>query len=137
MFDIAWSELLIVVALAIIVVGPKDLPRMMRSVGGIMRKVRAMAREFQSGMIELARDTEFDEVQKSINEIRGFTPKSAAKKLVDPEGALDEPLLGGGFMAEEMGKDIKASEAKEEEETTTEEAEAKPEPEVKKDGSDE
>ena len=123
MFDIAWSELLIIAALAIVVVGPKDLPRMMRGFGRMMRKVRTMAREFQSGMNELAREADLEDVQKSVNEIKGFTPTSAAKKaarkMIDPTGALDEPIMGEGFMGQEIEKQEKTKKAKAEAEAET------------------
>ena len=58
MFDIGWSELLALVVIAIVFVGPKDLPRMMRTAGQYVAKVRAMAREFQTSFEDLARETQ-------------------------------------------------------------------------------
>ncbi|MEQ8612122.1 MAG: Sec-independent protein translocase protein TatB, partial [Parvibaculum sp.] len=67
MFDIGWSELLILAAIAIIFVGPKDLPRMMRTIGQYVGKVRAMARDFQSSFEDLARETELEELRKEVS----------------------------------------------------------------------
>jgi len=68
MFDIGAPELFIVLVLAIIVVGPKDLPKMMRSIMEIVRKVRAMGREFQDGLKQMADEVELDEVTRKLNE---------------------------------------------------------------------
>jgi len=70
MFDLGWSELLLVAVLAIIFVGPKDLPKMMRTVGQYVAKVRAMAREFQSSFDELARETELDELRREVSALK-------------------------------------------------------------------
>ncbi|MTI45673.1 sec-independent protein translocase protein TatB [Roseibium hamelinense] len=58
MFDIGWPELLVIACIAIIVVGPKDLPRMLRSLGQTLGKVRRMSREFQSTFNEALREAE-------------------------------------------------------------------------------
>jgi sec-independent protein translocase protein TatB len=70
MFDLGWSELLVVAVLAIIFVGPKDLPKMMRTVGQYVAKARAMAREFQSSFDELARETELDELRREVSALK-------------------------------------------------------------------
>ena len=55
MFDIGWQELFILAVLAIIVIGPKDLPRTIKTVTGWLRKARSMARELQSGIDDVVR----------------------------------------------------------------------------------
>lgn len=64
MFDIGGIELLVIGVVALIVVGPKDLPRLVRSVGQWVGRARGLAREFQSGMEEAARQADLDEVRK-------------------------------------------------------------------------
>lgn len=64
MFDIGGWELLVIAALALIVVGPKDLPKLVRSVGRWVAKARSLAREFQSGMEEAAREADFEEIRR-------------------------------------------------------------------------
>lgn len=63
MFDIGGIELLVIGVVALIIVGPKDLPRLVRSVGQWVGKARGLAREFQSGMEEAARQADLDEIR--------------------------------------------------------------------------
>ena len=79
MFDMGWSELLLVAVLAIVFVGPKDLPRVMRTVGQYAAKMRAMVREFQNSFEDLARESELEELRKQVAEMR----ETAMKPLAD------------------------------------------------------
>lgn len=71
MLDIGWSELLLVAVVAIIVVGPKDLPKLMRSFGFYAGKVKRAAADFQRQFNEAMVESEADEVRKNIEAIRG------------------------------------------------------------------
>lgn len=64
MFDVAPTELLLVALVALLVIGPKDLPRAMRYVGNWVAKARGMARHFRSGLDEMVRQSELDEMEK-------------------------------------------------------------------------
>lgn len=66
MLDIGMLELFVIGALALIVVGPKELPGLLRTVGQFVAKARGMAREFQSSMEEAAREADLDGVVKSV-----------------------------------------------------------------------
>lgn len=66
MFDIGGWEFLFILVLALIVVGPKDLPGAIRAVTSWIRKIRALARDFQSGLDEIAREVELEKVEKEI-----------------------------------------------------------------------
>lgn len=68
MFDVGFPELFIVAVLAIVVVGPKDLPKVIRSVMGMIRKVREMGSEFQAGVKKMADEVELDAVTRKLNE---------------------------------------------------------------------
>ena len=93
MFDLGWSELLLLMVLAIIFVGPKDLPMMMRTVGQAVAKVRAMAREFQSSFDELARETELEELRKEVASLKNH----ATKPLRSLQDEISKPVnIGGG-----------------------------------------
>lgn len=64
MFDIASTELLLVAVVALLVIGPKDLPRAMRFVGNWIAKARGVARHFRSGLDEMIRQSELEEMEK-------------------------------------------------------------------------
>ena len=70
MLDIGWSELLVVVIVAIVVVGPKDLPKLMRTLGIYAGKLRRAAGDFQRQFDEAMAESEADEVAKNIEAIR-------------------------------------------------------------------
>jgi sec-independent protein translocase protein TatB len=95
MLDIGWSEMALIVLLALIVIGPKDLPRVMRTVGQWMRKARGMARDFQSSLDEMIEDDELREAKRSIEQqTRNMRKRDAfgigdsLEKHVDPSGSL-------------------------------------------------
>lgn len=69
MLDVGWSELLLIGIVALIVVGPKDLPRMFHTLGRFTGKLRSMAREFQSAMDDAARSSGFDEMRRDMGDI--------------------------------------------------------------------
>ena len=66
MFDLGWSELLIVAAIAVIIVGPKEMPRVVRSVTAGVRKVREMAFDFQSSMEGIANDADIEKIKDEM-----------------------------------------------------------------------
>ncbi len=92
MFDIGWSEMAIIVAVALFVIGPRDLPKALRTIGRYVGKVRAMAREFQSSIDEAVRDTELEEVKKQIESVGKLNVKSQIAKAIDPDGELSKSL---------------------------------------------
>jgi len=77
MFDIGWSELLLIGVVALIVVGPEDLPRMFHTLGRMTAKAKAMAREFSSAMEDAARESGIKDAANSLNDVRGLTSKKA------------------------------------------------------------
>src|SRR4051812_21041088 len=74
MFDISWSELLVIAVVAIVVVGPKDLPRALRAIGQWSGRIKRMAREFQNQFNEAIREAELDSVQRDIEAIGNIDP---------------------------------------------------------------
>lgn len=80
MFDIGWTELLTVAVVAIVVIGPKDLPRAMRTVGQWTGKMKRMAREFQGQFNEALREAELDSVRKDVEAIAKIDPLADMKK---------------------------------------------------------
>lgn len=90
MFDIAWSELGVIAVVALIVIGPKDLPKVLRTVGQWTSKARAMAREFQSGIDDMVRETELEELRKAAKQVSDFSIENEVKKTFDPDGSLEK-----------------------------------------------
>ena len=68
MFDIGWSEMAVILAVALIVIGPKDLPKVMRTVGQWVGRARGMARHFRSGIDTMMREAELEEMEKKWRE---------------------------------------------------------------------
>ena len=90
MFDIGWQELFIVVVLTVVVVGPKDLPRVIRTVSSLVRKARSLAGEFQRGLDDVVREAELDDLKKDIE---NNSPMDIAKEFedtIDPGGDMRE-----------------------------------------------
>jgi sec-independent protein translocase protein TatB len=95
MFDIGYSELLLIAVVALIVIGPKDLPRVMRTVGHWVGRARGMARHFRSGIDTMMREAELEEMEKKWREEneRILREHPFADPLADPLalGAPAEP----------------------------------------------
>lgn len=83
MFDIGWPELLLVMVVALVVIGPKDLPAAIRTVTSILRKMRGMAAEFQSGLDDIAREAGVDDVKRSLDDVVSYDPKAALDNIAD------------------------------------------------------
>ena len=73
MLDIGWSEILIIAVVAILVVGPKDLPRLLRQVGNFVGKIKRTANEFKSQFDEAIRDSELDELKSEVSDMNPLT----------------------------------------------------------------
>jgi sec-independent protein translocase protein TatB len=89
MFDIGWIELMVIAIVAIVVVGPKDLPRAMRFVGQWTGKMKKMAREFQGQFNEALREAELDTVKKDVEAIGKIDPMAGVRKeMAKVDGAV-------------------------------------------------
>jgi len=87
MMDLSWSHILIVLIVALVVVGPKDLPRLMRMTGRWVAKARAMADQFRKSFDDMARQSELDELRAELEALRHERP------LADVDRALHAPVL--------------------------------------------
>lgn len=89
MFDIGWTEIMVIACVAIIVVGPKDLPRMLRTLGQTMGKMRKMSREFQStfndALKEVEQQADIADMKKTVDEAANFNPLGDLKKSIEEE----------------------------------------------------
>jgi sec-independent protein translocase protein TatB len=97
MFDIGWTELLVVGIVALIVIGPRELPKTLRTVGQMMTKVRRMASEFQGQFNEAIREAELDELRKEAEKLSSvatsagsFDALATAKSEI--ESAFEAPV---------------------------------------------
>jgi sec-independent protein translocase protein TatB len=88
MFDIGWSEMAVIMLVALVVIGPKDLPRLARTIGQWVAKGRSMAREFQRSLEDMAREAELDEVKREIEKVGRADIKRSLEKAIDPTGDL-------------------------------------------------
>ena len=92
MFDFSWSELALIGVVALVVIGPKDLPRVMRTVGLWVGKARTIAREFQSSLDQMIRESELEEMRKSVERASNVNLAREIERAVDPAGELQKSL---------------------------------------------
>ena len=97
MFDFAWTEIALIGVVALVLIGPKDMPVAIKAVANVVKKARRMAAEFQGHVDEMVRDTELADVRKQINEIRNFDIRGEIERAVDDDGSLrksfDDPFV--------------------------------------------
>jgi sec-independent protein translocase protein TatB len=126
MFDIGWSELFLIVLVAVVVVGPKDLPKMMRTIGRWTGRARAMADQFRRSFDDMARQSELEEMraemmklhnEKSLSDIKretdrmlGHLPSSPTASLVDAPRAT-APATPPGTIMKPPAAEVSAPEA--------------------------
>ncbi|CDZ28047.1 Sec-independent protein translocase protein TatB [Neorhizobium galegae] len=84
MFDIGWTELLVIAIVLIVVVGPKDLPPMLRAFGKMTTNLRKMAGEFRSQFDEALKESELDDVRKTISDAQRLNPTNALRDAINP-----------------------------------------------------
>lgn len=101
MFDIGWSELLIIAVVALVVIGPKDLPQAIYGIGKWVRKARLVAREFQGHMDDMMREAELDDLRKQALKARDLNIKQMMENQIDPKGDLTKAF--------DVSSDIKAA----------------------------
>lgn len=94
MLDVGWTEILVIAIVLIIVVGPKDLPQMLRTFGRMMSKMRGMASDFRQQFDEALREADLEDVKKTIGEAQKLNPLNTIREAVNP--------------LRQMGNDIKA-----------------------------
>lgn len=98
MFDIGWTELAIVALIALLVIGPKELPATMRMIAGWIGKIRNLAREFQSGLDDMMRETELDKLKEQAQGVMHGDLDGMVENTIDPDGTVrDELDYGAGY----------------------------------------
>jgi sec-independent protein translocase protein TatB len=94
MFDLGWGELLVVGVVALVVLGPKELPNALRTVSNLTRTARKLAGEFQSGINEIVREAELEDARKAAQSISKGSISKAIEKVVDPTGEMKSTVTG-------------------------------------------
>ena len=92
LFDLGWSEILLIGTVALVFIGPKDLPKAMRVAGYWVRKARTLSREFQSGIDQMIREAELDEMRQELKKAAEFDLNKEFQHSIDPTGSLREGL---------------------------------------------
>jgi sec-independent protein translocase protein TatB len=92
LLDFGWSELMLIGFVALIVIGPKDLPKALRVAGFWVRKARTLSREFQSSIEQMVREAELDEVRQELKKATEIDLDKEFRQTIDPSGSLAEGL---------------------------------------------
>jgi sec-independent protein translocase protein TatB len=88
MLGLDWTELALIVVVAVVVIGPKDLPEAVRGIAKGIQKLRRMAGEFQGQLDEVVREAKLEDVRNQINEIRNFDFRGAVEREIDKDGSI-------------------------------------------------
>jgi sec-independent protein translocase protein TatB len=88
MFDFAWSEIGLIAAVALVLIGPKDLPVAIRAITDMIKKARRMAGEFQTHVDDMLREADLGEVRDSIAQIRNFDLRAEVARTIDPDHSI-------------------------------------------------
>lgn len=88
MLDIGWTEIAVIVVVALIVIGPKDLPYALKSVAGWIRKARMLTREFQGHIDDMIREADLEDVRKKAVELKNLNVAKQVENTIDPTGSL-------------------------------------------------
>ncbi len=96
MFDVGWQELFIIMLVALVVVGPRELPRVLRTITLWARRARQMAREFQDGLEDLAREADIADIKRKLEQ--------EAETIVDQSRSIDP-----GRSIDTMARDVQDS----------------------------
>ncbi len=90
--DLGMSELLLIGVVALVFIGPKDLPKALRVAGFWVRKARTLSREFQSSVEQMIREAELDEMRQELKKATEIDLEKQFRETIDPTGSLAESL---------------------------------------------
>ena len=108
MLDIGGWEFLVVAFVLVMVVGPKELPKMLRGFTGIMRQIRRAANEFTSSMTDLANEADVADLKKTLDQAKSGNLDEIAD-AIDPTGGVGETV---GSLKDGIGKDVAGDDVK-------------------------
>lgn len=92
MLEVGWSEILVIALVLIIVVGPKELPGMLRTFGRFATRLRGMANDFKGQFDEALREAELDDVRKGISEVTKLNPTNSLREAINPLRQLGQGI---------------------------------------------
>jgi sec-independent protein translocase protein TatB len=95
MFDLSWGEMGIIAVVALVVLGPKELPNALRTMSMLMKNARKLAGEFQSGVNEIIREADLEDARKKLQEVQSLNKnqiQKAVEKAIDPTGEVKTAL---------------------------------------------
>ena len=92
-FGVGYSEMFVLALIAVIVIGPKDLPKVLRAFGRMMTKMRGMAREFQGHVDSAMKDAGLEDVKKDFQALKGLNPMTQVKNEI----GLNSPSKSNDF----------------------------------------
>lgn len=95
MFDLGWPEIMVIAIVLIVVVGPKDLPRMLRTFGRTTSKLRSMAGDFRKQFDEALQEAELDDVKSIVDDARKLDPRNEIKKHLNPLEQVGRDIRSG------------------------------------------
>lgn len=98
MFDVGWDEMAVIAVVTLLVIGPKDLPHVLRQMGRFTRKARDMAGEFHRGVDEMVREAELHEIRQQVEKAADVSAlQREIENAVDPTGdiarSLEPPVM--------------------------------------------
>jgi sec-independent protein translocase protein TatB len=88
MFDFQWSEIALIGVVALIAIGPKDMPVAIKAISTTIKKMRRMAGEFQGHVDDMLREADLGDVQSTIKDLRGISLRNTVARAVDPDRSM-------------------------------------------------
>lgn len=112
MLDLGFQEFILIAFVLLIVVGPKDLPKVLRSITGLVRKIKSMASDFHSGIDDLANEAELSDLRKEVSNIND--KKLIGSEIEDLKGFQNIDDLNMGSLKKDVNdiKDINLTDSK-------------------------
>ena len=92
MLDIGWSEMAVIALVALVVIGPKDLPKAMKAVAYWVTKARKLSSEFHRGIDQIVREAELEEAREAIRSASQMNVDRALENTIDPTGEVNKAL---------------------------------------------
>jgi len=106
MFDLSWSEILVIGTAAIIFIGPKELPGALRTAGQWMAKARSLAREFQNSVDDMIRESELEKIKSEVDKLGSADLQKHIESTVDPEGEINKALTAPAISLDEPAASV-------------------------------